>query len=144
VPAAHDSQACVEEEEYLPALQGVHNVAPVEASEFVTLPAAHVSQEEDDVLPINELYLPAAHNVHACVEEEEYLPAPQGVHDEAPAEASEFVTLPAAHVWQDSVEEAEYVLGLQGVHDDAPVKMSEFVMLPAAHAMQEDWPEEGL
>jgi len=44
VPAAHDWQACVEEEEYLPALQGVHDVAPAEASVSLTLPAAQVAQ----------------------------------------------------------------------------------------------------
>jgi len=39
-------QANCEEEENLPALQGVHDVAPAEVREEVTLPAAHVRQEE--------------------------------------------------------------------------------------------------
>ena len=43
-------QACVEEEEYLPALQGVHDVAPGEASVLVTLPDGHVWQEIGPVL----------------------------------------------------------------------------------------------
>jgi len=41
----------VEEEEYLPALQGVQDVAPAEASVLVTLPAAHLRQAEDEVWP---------------------------------------------------------------------------------------------
>jgi len=45
MPLGHDVQACVEEEEYLPALQGVHDVAPAEASVLVTLPAAQTTHE---------------------------------------------------------------------------------------------------
>jgi len=43
--AAHDWQACVEDGEYLPTLQGVHDVAPAEARVLVTLPAAQKTQE---------------------------------------------------------------------------------------------------
>ena len=60
-PAAHDWHACVEEEEYLPALQGVHDEAPGEVSVSVTLPAAHARQAEEDVLPEEGLYVPAEH-----------------------------------------------------------------------------------
>jgi len=45
MPAAHDWQACVEEEEYLPALQDVHDAAPAKASVLVTLPAAQTTHE---------------------------------------------------------------------------------------------------
>jgi len=45
MPLGQDWQACVEEEEYLPALQGVHDVAPAKASVFVTLPAAQTTHE---------------------------------------------------------------------------------------------------
>jgi len=70
VPEAHDWHACVEEEEYLPALQGVHEVAPADTRVFVTLPALHAMQPAEDVLPVVGLYLPATHP-EACVEKVE-------------------------------------------------------------------------
>ena len=54
--------------------------------------------------PLCKLVEPIGHNVHACVEEEEYLPALQSVHDVAPAEASVLVTLPAAQKTHESLE----------------------------------------
>jgi len=44
--------------------------------------------------------VPAAHDIHACEDEEEYLPAPQGVHEMAPVAVNVSVTLPAAHTVQ--------------------------------------------
>jgi len=37
-------------EEYLPALQGVHEMAPVAVNVSVTLPAAHTVHEEDPAM----------------------------------------------------------------------------------------------
>jgi len=71
VPAAHGWHACVEVEEYLPALQGVQDVAPTEASVLVILPESQIKQAEEDVLPEEGLYLPAAHARQA---EEDVLP----------------------------------------------------------------------
>jgi len=60
------------------------------------LPAAHARQAKEELLPEEGLYVPAAHERHA-VDTEEYLPALQGVHNVAPADARVLVTLPAAH-----------------------------------------------
>jgi hypothetical protein len=49
--------------------------------------------------------LPAAHDWHDCVEEEEYWPALQGVHSVAPAEVSVFVTLPDVQIWHEVLPE---------------------------------------
>jgi len=53
VPGAHSRQACVEEEEKLPALQALHDEAPVTL--LVMLPAAQVRQAKEDELPVEGL-----------------------------------------------------------------------------------------
>jgi len=78
VPASHDLHACVEELDHLPALQGVHDIAPAEVNVLVTLPGSHTVHEEEplleklpdghkrhaeiDVFPAVGLYVPASHD----------------------------------------------------------------------------------
>ena len=76
----HD--ATLEDNEYVPAAQGVQVVAPALVPVFVIDPAPQVE--------------------HDVVGDNEYEPAAQGVQVVAPALVPVFVMEPAVHVWQDA------------------------------------------
>jgi ubiquitin len=117
-------QATVVFAEYWPALHIVQVVAPL-----ITLPVPTPTSVID----------PTAQVAHAAVEAALNRPARQGVQDDAPDEASVFVTEPGAQAEHAAVEAALNRPARQGVQDDAPDEASVFVTEPgAAHVMQED------
>ena len=78
-----EQEVTFDDNEYKPAAQGVHVVAPVPVPVFVMEPASH--------------------EVHdTAVEVNEYEPAIQGVQLVAPVTAPVFVMEPASHVWQEA------------------------------------------
>ena len=70
-PGAHarhiDSFEAPSEARYLPAVQFVHDVAPVSVVEY--FPAAQLTQTEPEVAPTTVLCFPAAHSRHVCTVE---------------------------------------------------------------------------
>ena len=111
----HD--ATLEDNEYVPAAQGVHVNAPGLVPVFVTEPAAHVLQEaspESPKYPASQVLIvwsePVVHwtvaawamvvqfEHDATFEDNEYKPGAQREHVVAPALVPVFVMEPAAHV----------------------------------------------
>ena len=75
------------------------------------------------------------------LEDNEYVPATQGVHVDAPALVPVFVMDPASQfVHEETFDDAEYKPGAQSEQVDAPALVPVFVMEPAAHSWQEASP----
>ena len=74
-----EQDATLEDNEYIPAAQGAHVVAPALVPVFVMDPALQVKHD-------------------ATLEDNEYDPGAQGVHMVAPPPVPVFVMEPAAHV----------------------------------------------
>jgi len=133
LPAAHWLQSVAPPDEYLPGAQLSQPVPSEELSAY--LPLGHDTQLP---IPAKLAYLPTAHVEHVArdVSTDEYLPASQGVQEDAPGP----LVLPPTQSVQVDDDAAAYLPAAHVSHTVEPGLGSEPANFPAAHSSHADAP----
>jgi hypothetical protein len=98
----------VERFEYIPAAQGVHDVAPAAVPVSVIEPIKQVAQSVSLFDPVALAYFPGAHEMHdVAVDTLEYFPESHAVQLTAPVLVPVFVSEPSTQVTHATVDTGE-------------------------------------